>query len=167
MKELFNFRTKRGIVFLCYCILIALTVCFIFNNSSFSKEESAAQSESLASFIKPIIDFANRLSFNEFEHIVRKLAHFSEFGLLGVELALLAFHISRKFKPRDAVYAAFASLLIADLDEFLQLFTERGSMVSDVFIDFSGALCGIAAGYILMAVITSIRKKAHEKKLNK
>ena len=159
MSAIIDLKSKRGIVLLCYCLLILLTVAFIFNNSLFSKDESGAQSGALARLLKPIFDPLDKLPFEEFEHIIRKAAHFSEFGLLGLECALLAFHISRGFKIRDAVYSAFATLLVADLDELLQLFTERGSRVSDVFIDFSGAVCGIAAGYAAAITVRAIYRR--------
>ena len=160
MKELFNIKTKRGIIFLCYCLLIILTLVFIFNNSSYSREESAAQSESLAGMLKPFFDPNEKLTLDEFEHIIRTMAHFAEFGLLGFEFALLAFHISKGFKLRDSVYCAFASLFLATIDEYTQLFTERGSEVADVLVDFSGALCGIAAAYILAVTVRAIYRKS-------
>ena len=36
-------------------------------------------------------------------------------------------------------------LFAAFLDETLQLFSGRGSMVADVWLDFAGVVCGVAA----------------------
>ena len=164
MNGIFDLRSRRGIVFLCYCLLIVLTLVFIFNNSSYSREESAAQSQSLAEILKSFFDPHNKLTPDEFEHLIRKLAHFAEFGLLGFEFALLAFHVSEGFKLRDAIYSAFACLLTANFDEFFQSFTQRGSKVSDVFIDFSGSVCGIAAAYVAAITIRAIYRKSKAKK---
>lgn len=159
MKGLLDLKSKRGILFAVYCLVIILTLAFIFSNSILSKEDSSKQSGFLSSLMKPLLDPFGNLSADQFEHIIRKLAHFSEFALLGFEFALLAFHVSEGFKLRDAVYSAFAGLLCANTDEFLQLFTGRGSMVSDVFIDFCGALCGIAVGYAVALTAKALRKK--------
>lgn len=164
MNGIFNIKSKRGIIFFCYCLIILLTVCFIFNNSVASKEESAEQSGEISESLKPVLDPNDKLTDSEFEHLVRKTAHFSEFALLGFEFALLAFHISEGFKLRDAIYSASASLLLADCDELLQNFTERGSLVTDVFIDFSGAICGITAGYIAALTVRAIYRRAVAKK---
>ena len=44
-----------------------------------------------------------------------------------------------------AVCACLLGLLAAFLDETLQLFSGRGSMVADVWLDFAGVVCGVAA----------------------
>ena len=85
--------------------------------------------------------------------IVRKLGHFSEFALLG---ALAANLFARIARPRDPLWflsltpmrccAAWAfSIAYAASDEFHQLFVPgRGCLITDVAIDSTGALIGIA-----------------------
>ena len=70
------------------------------------------------------------------EHILRKAAHFTEFGVLGV-LGTVCFGMYG-LKP---LYPAFAGLLTALTDETLQLFSPgRSAHVTDVWIDFAGCL---------------------------
>lgn len=164
MNGIFNVKSKRGIIFFCYCLVILLTLCFIFGNSVATREESAEQSGAVSDSLKPVLDPKDKLTDSEFELLIRKTAHFSEFALLGFELALFAFHISMGFKLRDAIYSVSASLLLANCDELLQNFTERGSKVTDVFIDFGGAICGIVAGYIVAYIVRAIYRKAVTKK---
>ncbi len=85
--------------------------------------------------------------FRSVHHLVRKMAHFLEFALLGFLSALLIFHISRRLTVlrlwlQLAIPVVF-TLLYAISDEVHQIFTDRGPAVKDVLIDFSGALTGI------------------------
>ena len=67
---------------------------------------------------------------------VRKLAHMSEFALLGALLALL----TGAFRRRDRVaLMLLLGLLAALLDETIQKFTGRTSSV----LDFSGVVLGL------------------------
>ena len=49
-------------------------------------------------------------------------------------------------------------LAVAVLDEFLQGFVGRTSLVSDIVLDFSGALCGIAAMLAVVALLGHARR---------
>ena len=102
------------------------------------------------------------------DHLVRKTAHFVEFAVLGGLLCLVCKVCmvtggeSGVGKSGDksggksggeptksgvvrAVCACLLGLLAAFLDETLQLFSGRGSMVADVWLDFAGVVCGVAA----------------------
>ena len=69
-----------------------------------------------------------------------KLAHMSEFALLGALLALL----TGAFRRRDRVaLMLLLGLLTALLDETIQKFTGRTSSVLDVWLDFSGVVLGL------------------------
>ncbi len=88
--------------------------------------------------------------FESVHHIVRKLAHFLEFALLGFLSYLLIRHLSRRLPAlvpwlRGSIPAGFC-LLYAISDEVHQIFTGRGPAVRDVLIDFSGSLTGILVG---------------------
>ena len=79
-------------------------------------------------------------------HPVRKLAHFSEFALLGM-FALNALHQALRkpaSAPRLAACAWIFATLYATSDEFHQIFVPgRTGMITDVCIDASGALAGV------------------------
>ena len=77
--------------------------------------------------------------------LLRKLGHFSEFAVLGVFLTG-AFWRRGKFRFPQPLCSAF---VIAFLDETLQLFVPgRSGEIRDVWIDLSGALCGIVLAWI-------------------
>lgn len=128
-------------------VLIA-TLCFIWSNSLAGKEESASLSQRITAWL-------NGIGIPVTDHFVRKSAHFCEFGLLGCELMLL-FWLRSGLHFQNACNAAFAALLSAVTDETIQIFVGRGSQVSDVVLDFSGALTGLL---FVSLVIRLIKKR--------
>ena len=107
------------------------------------------------------------------DHLVRKTAHFVEFAVLGGLFGLVTSAGAKTGEPgagsgtcgepgagavRDgsercgargagavrAICACLLGLLAAFLDETLQLFSGRGSMVADVWLDFAGVVFGVA-----------------------
>ena len=69
-------------------VLIVLTLIFIFRNSTDSKEESSALSLYVKELVGPILElFVGKGKVTE--HLVRKLAHFTEFFALGAEFSFL------------------------------------------------------------------------------
>ena len=90
---------------------------------------------------------------------MRKLAHFTEFGLLGVWFALFVIMRDRS-RLQSIVNCLFFGLSAAVLDEALQLLSDRGSQVPDVLLDFAGAASGILVVLVLRWAILRIRKKS-------
>ena len=133
-------------------ILLALTLCFIWGNSLLSREDSAELSGGLLDWLMPLFR-ALRLEFID-EHVLRKLAHFGEFALLGLELAGL-FFLNRGRSFKSVCLSALCALAAASADETIQLFSGRAAMLKDVLLDFSGALTGI----LLLWLLTLGRKK--------
>ena len=115
--------------------LLIVTLCFIWGNSLLSRDDSAALSQGLTAWLRSI-------GIPVTDHFVRKLAHFCEFGLLGVELMLL-FWLRSGLRLRELCLSALAAFLAAAIDETIQIFTGRGAQIKDVLLDFTGALTGI------------------------
>ena len=82
-----------------------------------------------------------------FHKFVRKAAHFCEFTLLGLLATGLLLWLSRHFVRitpwKTWLFPAAFTLLYAISDEVHQIFTSRGARMTDVLLDFSGALFGI------------------------
>lgn len=134
--------TKNRWILLFAALIVAQTA-FIWFNSMASKESSGELSSGIMLFLKGLIDPENRIDAEFLHHIVRKTAHFSEFFLLGSLYTLLRSQFSARKKEVCTFLAPFAVLTTAVTDEYIQLFTGRGSRVSDVVLDFVGGLCGI------------------------
>ena len=91
-------------------------------------------------------------------YIIRKSAHFFEYGLLAALLAI-DFYLFKQSRLNLVIYSLFITLLCAVGDEFYQSFIGRGSTVRDIVIDFSGALFGIACVGVVLGLIKSLKSK--------
>lgn len=93
--------------------------------------------------------------------LVRKLAHFSEFALLGFLVRLLMHSYRVRF---GWGWAWLASTLYACTDELHQMFSDaRGPSLKDVGIDSLGAAAGIGVACLLLALFAARqRRKAME-----
>ena len=118
-------------------------MCFIFSNSFACKEVSIELSRGITDLLYDCVKSILKLSFDEFHGLLRKVAHFVEFALFGASVWMTmdsARNLGRRFNVETVL---FLSLTVAVIDEFIQSFTGRGSMVADVILDFAGALFGI------------------------
>lgn len=92
--------------------------------------------------------------------VVRKLAHFSEYALLGFSLMLHIAQIEKKIAVRlPWLWSWVAGTLYAASDEFHQGFVaDRGPSLQDVMIDSSGVIAGTL--FLLFILLHRMRKKA-------
>ena len=141
-------------------VLIFLTLAFIFSQSMLPKEKSANQSEAVSEKLEEIIPPDTKPGAVIHKNI-RKIAHFIEFFLLGSEIALysLLFVKSGKF----SLFTLPLALVIALLDETVQIFSNRGPSVTDVWIDFSGFLFASVLVYGAAHLTAFIRRKTAKK----
>lgn len=129
---------KRWILY----ILFGLIVFFIWDNSMQNGGSSDGFSLLFAEIFAPIV---NKLGFHgniwTLNRIVRKLAHLTEFTILGG----LLYTILRRYITYGTVIKTIGlGMLIASFDEFIQLFSPgRSSQISDVLIDTVGIIIGI------------------------
>ena len=142
-----------------FALLSIVTMAYIWGNSLKSIPESAAQSSMVAELIRPILDPQKKLPLDVFHNLVRKLAHLVEFFTLGVFVCGFTVSLGVELKKRLISLPILIVLLVAVGDEFIQYFTQRGSLVTDVVLDFTGALGGLLATAILYRIIVRIKKK--------
>lgn len=146
-------------------VMITLAVMlFIFLHSAMSGEVSGGESFYFARIFASITG----LSFQTAHFIVRKAAHFTEFTVLGICLAVNF----NDFKSQNELTrtertpakqvvmkhpqlaAWIAGTLYAGTDEFHQLFVEgRSCEFRDACIDAAGVACGIAIVAIIIRKI--------------
>ena len=50
-------------------------------------------------------------------------------------------------------------MMISFVDETIQLFSNRGSLVSDIWIDIAGSVLGMIMAYVLEIIILAVKKK--------
>ena len=130
---------KRWILY----IVLGLIVFFIWDNSLQNGGSSDGFSLMFAEWFAPV---AYKLGFHgniwALNRIVRKLAHLTEFTILGGVL----YAILRRYIEYGTVAKTIGvGIVIASLDEFIQLFSlGRSSQLSDVLIDTIGIIIGIS-----------------------
>lgn len=129
---------KRWILY----IMLGLIVFFIWDNSLQNGGTSDGFSLIFAEWLAPIADklgfYGNIWALNR---IVRKLAHLTEFTILGGVLYVV---LRRYIEYGTVVKTIGVGIVIACLDEFIQLFSlGRSSQLSDVLIDTIGIIIGI------------------------
>lgn len=124
-----------------FIILTVFVIGFIWWNSSQNGEESSGISQMVLCKITQLFAYIG-ISTDITEHIVRKLAHFTEFTALGILLSIDTVLFFEKIK-QYVWFPLFSGLLVALTDETIQLFpVERSSKVTDVWLDFSGVIFG-------------------------
>ena len=118
-----------------WLVLAVLWSLFIWSNSLHTAAQSTGQSLGLMELLAPILDLIP-LSHDVLHVIIRKLGHFTEFGVLGLlwSAALLG------KGNRRPLLAWGLCVAVACCDEFIQLFVPgRAGMLMDVGIDSAGA----------------------------
>lgn len=135
-------------------IFVLLTVVFIFSNSLKTRDESKQDSDFFVRIIDPFVERLFGRKTEDLGFVVRKLAHITEFCLLGLGVAGLICKSDFKNKRELYGYGIFGVLSVAVIDEFIQSFSDRGSAVDDVLIDFCGAVIGFGIIFLISAVFS-------------
>lgn len=116
-----------------------LWLWFIYARSAQPADISGAESEDVLEFLLRFFPFLTL-------HAVRKLAHFTEFFILGGLLYLDTWLLGRPSLP----LSLGVGLLAAGADEYLQTFIPgRSGELRDVLLDLLGVAVGAAAALLL------------------
>lgn len=141
--------------------LIAGTVVFIFVNSALPPEVSAEQSGTVGGIIAEIIPPDTDLG-SFIQEYLRKIAHFTEYGMLGIEISLLVFFYFKR-RVLFGCSAAAVPFFVGFIDESIQILSDRGSSISDVWIDIGGFITFSLLSYAVLALgditLKMIKKK--------
>ena len=125
-------------------VLIILTLALIWGHSLLGREASSEESGFVMELLEPVLEMVVGEG-NVTEFLVRKLAHFTEFFVLGLEV-LTFFAYRKPLFPQAFLLALTHGFFAAFLDETIQIFSGRGPMIQDVWLD----VCGFAVGASLM-----------------
>ena len=152
-------------------LCVAVTLVFIFSNSLQTGEQSSASSSEVVDIIQDsaqtiapdsFVAKAEGEDYDLLHSIVRNIAHFSEFMLLGVFVAWTYFVY---FKDKSFLLVAFMFLACMPiLDESIQsTVAGRGAEFTDVLIDTMGCFCGFLIGWVTQAIVRIIANKTAAK----
>lgn len=154
---------KRSILAVRIFLVLALAAAtgFIFSQSLKDGGDSASLSltvtNALLRFFGVDSDSLSAALFDRVHFFVRKLAHFSEYALLGA----LWFWCVRSFTAKKTTFILppATAFLTACIDETLQIFSPgRGNSFFDVLLDFSGAVCGVLFAWLVVFIAIRILK---------
>ena len=142
----------KGSALVLWCVVIFM---FSANNADESNKQSNAVFNTVIEFVNPVYDSLDTTAQAEYKDtatfIIRKLAHFSEYALLGI-LAFINLAMVKKLVYRG-LFAAVFSCIYASSDEIHQLFVPgRAGQVRDVLIDTSGAVAGILLAILIRKI---------------
>lgn len=141
-------------------ILIIMTLCvvaFIFMHSLTPATLSAEESGAVTDWLSKLLPF--QLT----DHIVRKLAHFTEYSVLGFVTSFTVYSFFKK--PTGGIFIKlFFTIFTAVIDETIQLnISGRSGQVTDVLLDFSGAVTGIIISTLLILIYLLYKKRKEMK----
>ena len=154
-------------------IMVVVTAIFIFYFSSQSASESTKTSNSVTDVVIEITqpDYPSlppetqKERFQLTSTVVRKMAHFTEFFLLGL-FSILTIKFFELYKNKKVklsyLYALLFSTLYAASDEIHQIISEnRGPSIKDVLIDCSGSLLAILIVFVVFLLINRHQSIKH------
>ena len=137
-------------------VLLAANLLFIWGNSALPGETSGEISNGLLLWLSQVLGDAWVIG----GFLLRKLAHFSEFAMLGLLLTWMALLLQQKSFHRFTL-PLLGGILTACVDETIQVFTpDRGPSLIDVWIDTAG----VTAGIILLLLGNAFLKKKKQRK---
>lgn len=117
-------------------ILVIIWMTIIFIMSSFNSTESSSQSNFIVDIVANIFHITNTSTLSI---IIRKLAHYTEYLILGI----LVMNLNNN-KSKSIYLSIIICLLYAISDEFHQSFVPgRSCQLYDIAIDSLGSLSGI------------------------
>lgn len=157
---------KKNIIKTILILIVLAIFAIIFAFSNQNSEQSTNVSRKITEKLTQNIEWVQKLEKNEreeallnIEGIIRKMAHFSIYLLLGVTIMslMLIYHM----KLRDKILASFSfGFFYAIFDEVHQLFISgRSGKASDVLIDSCGVLVGIGIVLFIRVIFKKMLKR--------
>ena len=157
-------NTAKKLLVLLY-ITFTLSMIFVWGQSCINRQDSRNSSDMVVEMIKPIDELEpgyrseNGWTYDELSTYVRKAAHVIEYAAVGFQIMAILL-LKKKKELKVAINVLFLGGLIGLVDETIQIFSERGSEVGDIWIDMAGILVGIlGARFVGWIVEKRLKKK--------
>ena len=159
-------KMKKNIERIILLILLLGTMTIIFGFSSQDGKESGNISKKITEqIVKRIPQIQEKeqeekeIIINKKEKVIRKIAHFSIYTVVGI--LVMAFISTYQIKEKDRIIiSTIIGIIYACSDEIHQSFVPgRSPMITDVMIDTMGVILGI----LLITTIKLIIQKYQEK----
>lgn len=139
-------QNRKILLFIYLALTIAWTMV-IFSFSLQNGEESSQVSEGFITRVLGALLPPNFAYMEQLEFLVRKLAHFMEYLVLGV---LMTMTFKQTNLSKREMIGWVICVMIASCDETIQLFSGgRSGKIADVILDSVGALVGVGIVVII------------------
>ena len=148
---------NKNIIRVILIVLLIATFVRIFCFSSQDGEASSAVSRKVTTAVtqnvKKIRDMDSKereLTLNKIEHVIRKIAHFSIYTLVGILMMALmsTYDISKR---KQIIVSILVGMMYASSDEIHQYFVpDRTALFTDVLIDTAGVCLGVLIVLMLL-----------------
>ena len=170
-----NIQKKNTKYIICfYWTILVLYLAIIYFFSSQNGAKSHEVSAGLLQYLKVLILFipGNMLEFlsgvvKNYEYVLRKTAHFTEYLVLALIFYKAIVVSSAKTKNSLKITLIFC-FLYAVSDEVHQIFVSgRAFAVKDIIIDTAGATLGVSTIYLTKFIKTRRREQMRNEEINK
>ena len=156
---------KINIIRAVLIIMLLTTFSIIFGFSSQNAEESSSISRKItlivtenSKTIKQKTSLEKQQILSKIETIIRKIAHFSIYTIVGILLMTLVSTYKIKNKKQICI-SLIIGIIYATSDEIHQMFTPgRGPQITDVMIDSMGVLLGILLVMLLLKIYGKLKE---------
>ncbi len=155
MKILSRIKSKLPLIISAAIVLATLAALFVFSGQD--GEESSATSGVIVDFVMRLFNLPDDAeTLNTVTLVVRKLAHFAIFAVLGASLYAFT---SSLLLLRPYISTLIVGLCAAILNELQQLGSAgRTASPRDVAIDFAGVLVGSVVVWGIVRLLQSHQK---------
>lgn len=151
-------------------MLLAITFIVIFKFSNEDSIKSGNTSKKITNQITKNIDSIQKLDkvektkeLDRIESIIRKIAHFSLYTLVGILLMAICSTYNLNEIIR-IIISLLSGIVYAISDEIHQMFIAgRTAKPTDVFIDTLGVILGIVITMLILKIISNRNKKEKSK----
>lgn len=148
---------KNRLLRIVLIVLMVMTIAFIWGNSLLGRQASTEHSDTVRGFLQKIAELLG-LQWTLTIPMVRKAAHFLLFFLLGTEWTLYRL-CGRQLNRQDVGSILSGVFTVAFLDETIQVFSKRGPLITDVWLDISGGVTAMLLVFALYYLINACKKK--------
>lgn len=155
--------------------LCLLMIGFIISNSLQTSVESTKQSTTVTDKVQDVagvvapdsfVATATGAAYDKLQSIIRSIAHFLQFGVLGalVVWCYFSWTMQKKF-----LFIPFIFMLVFPFfDEFLQNYSSgRAAEWKDIFLDLSGGASGAVFALVSVGFVLWLRFRKRQKRLAK
>lgn len=148
-------RRRFSAGFVVMLIAAIAVLCFIWGNSMVPGAQSDAISIGFRDFLAAKLQGISWIHVPR-NAVIRKLAHVTEFTVLGIILTVMLKGMMRF----SCGWVLIAGMSAALADETIQLFTgSRTSSVKDVWIDMSGFCTGVVIVMLVMLIWSAVKRR--------